>query len=113
MLKPEFYNAVRPGTVPTNTVPAILTNSERGVYFGWIKPEDAASESRNIRTYGVRNCYFWDTNAGIGSLAQTGPGPKAKIGAPVTEAILGLKANVFFCEIPAVEAFNTAVWYNG
>jgi len=113
MFTPDFFDSVRPASVPTHTVPAIITNSERGVYFGWIKPEDASSEVRNIRVFGCRNCYYWDTTAGIGQLVENGPGAKAKIGAPIGEAILGLKANVFFASVAAAEKFAEAVWYNG
>lgn len=93
--------------------PAIITDTTRGVAFGYV-PDNwslVLKETGSLPVRNMRNCFYWGgTTGGIGSLAVTGPGPNARIGATVVEANVVNVSKVLRCSEAAERAFAEAGW---
>ena len=91
---------------------AVITDCHRGVAFGYVAEDYAKALKATgvLAVRNLRNVYLWDTTQGIGQLAATGPGPKAKIGALVASADVLDASKVYFATPAAEAAFARAGW---
>jgi hypothetical protein len=93
--------------------PVLVTTSDRGVFFGYLKGE--ASRERVTITQ-ARNCVYWVAQLrGFVGLAVTGPIPGCKIGpAAIEQTLYGSDkkpiTSVTICTPEAVEAWESAPW---
>lgn len=92
-------------------IPCLITTSERGVFFGHVKPEDMQSIPPSLQVEGMRAVYSWSSPAdGVFSLATDGPQRGSKVGPVVARAALTGITSVCECSPKAVAAFAAAKW---
>ena len=90
-------------------VPVLITTDKRGVFFGFINPEDAGNT--DIEAEKIQMCVYWDTSVrGVLGLAANGPGSKCRISAPVSKGILRGVTFVGECSEEAVKAWESQPW---
>jgi len=94
-----------------NKVPVLITtdNTKRGVFFGYINPEDADKE--NIYAEQVQMCVYWATEVhGVLGLAANGPTSGCRVTAPVKSG--HIKGVTFVAEASpkAVKAWAAQPW---
>jgi hypothetical protein len=67
----------------TKLIPVVITTDKdrRGVFFGYINPEDV--DKNKLRIEQVQMCIAWNDTHGVLGLASTGPNPKCRITKPV------------------------------
>ena len=63
--------------------PILVTTKHRGVFFGLV-PDDADLTQSTLRLENARMAIYWGTTKGVAELAERGPTPKSRIGAPAT-----------------------------
>jgi len=94
-------------------IPVLITtdNTKRGVFFGWIKPED--SDKETITAEKVQMCVYWSTAVkGVLGLAAHGPDRTSKVTAPIKVGTI--KGVTFVAEASeeAVKAWEKQPWGN-
>jgi dTDP-4-dehydrorhamnose 3,5-epimerase-like enzyme len=92
-------------------IPVLITtdNTKRGVFFGWINPED--SNKDEIRAEKVQMCVYWSASVkGVLGLAAHGPDRQSKVTAPVKSGVI--KGVTLVCEASeeAVKAWERQPW---
>jgi len=102
----------KPPPIKFVKTPVLVTDSHRGIYFGWLV---AASEDlSSVQLEGMRHCYSYavpaqDGERGCYSLATVGPAPGSRVGPPVT-AIVRDVVTITDVSPEAVEAWRVATW---
>lgn len=100
-----------PCPIPEGYIPVMVTTEHRGVFFGYVDPVDAESESRTIRVHRVRMCVYWTADVrGVLGLAAIGPDAKCRVTEPNAKARIADVTGVFSCSPQAVEAWEGAPW---
>ena len=66
--------------------PVIVTTKHRGVFFGYVNPEEITNQTLSLST--AKMAIRWGTTRGVQELAATGPTKNSRIGAA--------------CDIPAL-----------
>jgi hypothetical protein len=94
-------------------MPALITtdSSKRGVFMGYIKPEDANLET--IEAHNFRMCVYWSQDVkGVIGLAATGPTKSCRITKAAKRAVIkGVTAVVELTD-EAVKAWEKEPWSN-
>lgn len=92
-------------------IPVLITTDKdkRGVFMGFINPEDADKE--NIEATEVRMAVYWSTDVkGVVGLAATGPTKNCKISKATKRAILkGVTATMELSD-EALAAWRSEPW---
>jgi len=92
-------------------IPVLITTNKdlRGVFFGYIDPDDA--EKDTIRVTEVQMCVYWSTNVhGFLGLAATGPLKDCKITKPAPAGTIKGVTLVAECSKEAVKAWKNTPW---
>lgn len=97
--------------IPDGHIPVMVTTEHRGVFFGYIDPVEAESQSSVLRLYRVRMCVYWTADVrGVLGLAHTGPISGCKITPANGKVRLSGVTGVFGCSPEAAEAWEGAPW---
>ena len=92
-------------------IPVLITTNKdlRGVFFGYIDPEDADKES--FRAEQVQMCVYWSQNVcGVLGLAATGPLKGCRVTPPVKAGNIKGVTFVAECSKEAVKAWKSTPW---
>lgn len=94
-------------------IPVLITtdNTKRGVFFGYINPEDSSKDE--IRSEQVQMCVYWSKNVhGVLGLAANGPSDECRVTAPVKSGLI--KGVTFVAEASetAAKAWKSQPWRN-
>ena len=93
-------------------IPVVVFTDYRGVFFGWMKPED--EEAENMTLTGVRNCIYWAKSiGGVFGLAAEGPNASCQIGPVAPSLHLKKVHGVAKCNGAATKAWETAPCHRG
>jgi hypothetical protein len=92
-------------------IPVLITTNKdlRGVFFGYIDPEDA--EKDTIRVTDVQMAVYWCGDVhGVLGLAATGPLKGSRITKPAKSGIIKGITLVAECSKEAVKAWKSTPW---
>lgn len=92
-------------------IPVLITTdkNKRGVFMGFIKPEDVDKET--IEATEVRMAVYWSQNVkGVVGLAATGPTKKCKITKAAKKAVLKGVDAVIEISDEALKAWREEPW---
>jgi len=92
-------------------IPVLITTNKdlRGVFFGYINPEDADKEM--IRVEEVQMCVYWSANVrGVMGLATSGPLNGSRVTQPVKAGTIKGVTLVAECSKEAVKAWKSTPW---
>ncbi len=92
-------------------IPVLITTNKdlRGVFFGYIDPEDADKEM--MRVTDVQMCIYWSENThGVLGLAATGPVKGCKVSPPAKAGTIRGVTLVAECTKEAVKAWKSMPW---
>lgn len=92
-----------------STIPVLVTNTSRGIYFGWAASLQPDAMGR-IELTNARHCYRYVTGNGTYGLATIGPQADSVIGPVVSRMSVGNVGNVAECTPAAVAAWEVAGW---
>jgi len=87
-----------------NQIPVLVTTEHRGVFFGYINPEDEENKAK-LRVRKCRCAIYWSGERGFLGLASHGPEDGSHIGSEAPVVTLHDITNVARCTDEAV-----AVW---
>lgn len=95
---------------PADTkIPVMVTTEFKGVFFGYIKPEDTHADKLTLTN--ARNCIYWaESVKGVFGLAANGPNGSCKIGPKVEELLLSGITSVSKVSPAAAEKWEDAKW---
>lgn len=94
-----------------NKVPVLITTdtTKRGVFMGFIDPNDADKEA--LEAHQVRMAVYWSTDVkGVVGLAATGPTKNCKITAAAKKATIRGVTAVLELTDEAVKAWEKEPW---
>ena len=87
----------------------VITTEHRGVFFGYIDPED--KDKKTISVEKCRMCVYWSSDVhGVVGLAANGPATDCKITPATKEIILQDITAVMVCEEDAIKAWEKEPW---
>lgn len=90
-------------------IAVIVTTEHRGVFFGFIEPEDVDKDP--IKIYEKQMCTYYSKDMhGVFGLAKFGPSSDCRIGSPVDWAIVKKVTSVVSCSDEAVENWKKKPW---
>lgn len=92
-------------------IPVLITTNKdlRGVFFGYIDPDDA--EKDTMRVVDVQMCVYWSVDVhGVLGLAATGPLKGCRVSKPAKVGVIKGVTLVAECSKEAVKAWKTAPW---
>ena len=88
-------------------IPVLVTTEHRGVFFGYMNPED--KNKTTVELEKIRNCIYWSRDVGgFLGLAQTGPTADCRIGTEAPVATLHGITSITVCTDKAVKAWTSA-----
>jgi len=92
-------------------IPVLITTDKdkRGVFLGYIDPEDAGKD--DIKAENIQMCVYWSADVhGVLGLAANGPTKGCRIGPPVKSGLI--KGVTFIAEASekAVKAWKEQPW---
>ena len=59
----------------------LVATSQRGLFFGYVGPEQDLTTARSVALIDARNCLYWPAEThGFLGLAASGPGKKCRVG---------------------------------
>ena len=92
-----------------NLVPMLITTDKRGVFFGYVDPQEAGNSS--IRIYDVQMAVYWSADVqGVINLAHDGPSKSCRITKPGPEAILHGVTMALSTTKQAAKAWKKCPW---
>ena len=92
--------------------PIVVTTEFRGVFFGYVDPEDTLdSAPEKVTLTQARNCVYWSEDVkGVLGLAVSGPTKNCRIGQPVPNFTAWKITSVMECTPEAAEQWEEAPW---
>ena len=93
------------------TIPVLMTtdSSKRGVFFGFINPEELGKDE--VTAEQVQMCVYWSSEVrGVLGLAAHGPDKKSRVTAPVPRALIKGVTLICECSPEAVIAWKSQPW---
>lgn len=94
-----------------NKIPVLITtdSTKRGVFMGFIDPDDAAKET--LEAEEVRMAVYWSHEVrGVIGLAATGPDKNCRISKPAKKAVLKGVTAVLEITDEALKAWRKEPW---
>lgn len=92
-------------------IPVLITTDKdkRGVFFGYIDPEDANKDE--IRADEIQMCVYWNTEThGVLGLAAQGPKKGCRVSPPVKSGIIKGVTLVVEASEEAVKSWKKQPW---
>ena len=92
-------------------IPVLITtdSTKRGVFFGYINPEDATKDE--IRAEQVQMCVYWSSDVrGVLGLAANGPSSFCRVTAPVKAGVIKGVTLVAEASEKAAQAWKSQPW---
>lgn len=92
-------------------IPVLITTDKdkRGVFFGYIDPQDADKDT--MRVTDVQMCVYWSADVhGVLGLAATGPIKGCRITKPAKAGVIKGVTMVAECSEEAVKAWKKTPW---
>lgn len=93
----------------TDLIPALITTDKRGVFFGYINPDDIGKESFHAKE--VQMCQYWSQDVmGVLGLAAVGPSKSSRVSKVTKGGYIYGVTLVIECSPQAVEAWKSQPW---
>jgi len=95
----------------SDKIPVLITTNKdlRGVFFGYISPEDADKDT--MRVDDVQMCVYWSVNVGgVLGLAATGPLNGCRVTKTAKAGVIKGVTLVVECSKEAVKAWKSTPW---
>lgn len=92
-------------------IPVLITtdSTKRGVFFGYINPEDADKDTMRVEE--VQMCVYWSQDThGVLGLAATGPKSGCRVTKPAKAGTIKGVTLVAECSKEAVKAWKATPW---
>ncbi len=111
-IRADLADADRVAKEREGRIAAVVFTDYRGVFFGWVKPEDERKDEMTLT--GVRNCIYWAKSVGgVFGLASDGPNDSCRIGALMPSLFVKKVHGVVRCTKKAIAAWEGAKCYRG